>query len=169
MTFPQGKLIQKIFSRSLILLGFTACLLIATGCDQTPEYAMDDSADNKEQSIPRWLDGEVEMSPQEWLVKRSRDEVDDPEADVENAALLLVAAAERYDESYRMIANRMIQLEDMLFEQDINETAVNLLEWFVELPELSTPHSLSALCQYYSTLRGQGKTRAEIAEYWAGK
>uniref|UniRef100_I1XI28 Uncharacterized protein n=2 Tax=Methylophaga nitratireducenticrescens TaxID=754476 RepID=I1XI28_METNJ len=117
-----------------------------------------------ENEIPLWLDGQVEMSPQEWLVKRSRAEINDETAEIERTAELLITAANRFDESHRMIANRAAQLEDMLFEHNIKETAVNRLEWFTKLPTLQTPHSFSALCQYYYNLRTQGKTEDEIIQ-----
>ncbi|AUZ86006.1 hypothetical protein CDW43_05880 [Methylophaga nitratireducenticrescens] len=117
-----------------------------------------------ENESPLWLDGQVKMSPQEWLVKRSRAEINDETAEIERTAELLITAANRFDESHRMIANRAAQLEDMLFEHNIKETAVNRLEWFTKLPTLQTPHSFSALCQYYYNLRTQGKTEDEIIQ-----
>ncbi|THK43425.1 hypothetical protein E8Q33_00970 [Methylophaga sp. SB9B] len=125
---------------------------------------MDAVAVVDESKIPLWLDGQVEMSPQEWLVKRSHAEVTDEKAEIERTAELLVIAADRFDESHRMIANRAAQLEDMLLEHRINETAVDRLEWFTKLPTLQTPHSFSALCQYYYNLRTQGKTEDEIIQ-----
>lgn len=123
---------------------------------------------DEETSLPEWLDGQVALTPQEWLVLRSRAPVDEINHDdeVHRTALLLLQVSRRYNESHRMVANRAAQLEDMLFEQGHQETAVELLEWFVNLPPLTTPHSFSALCQYYVTLRAQGQSREQIARYW---
>ncbi|WP_292413732.1 MULTISPECIES: hypothetical protein [unclassified Methylophaga] len=142
----------------LLMLSLGGC----EGSDAVPEMETAPIAD--EDKIPLWLDGQVEMSPQEWLVKRSRAEVTDERAEIERTAELLVIAADRFDESHRMIANRAAQLEDMLLEHRINETAVDRLEWFTKLPTLQTPHSFSALCQYYYNLRTQGKTEDEIIQ-----
>ncbi|MDF1589536.1 MAG: hypothetical protein P1P93_10370 [Gammaproteobacteria bacterium] len=106
------------------------------------------------------------MSPQKWLVKRSRAEVIDEDAEIARTAELLIIAADRFDESHRMIANRVAQLEDMLLEHRISETAVDRLEWFSKLPSLQAPHSFSALCQYYYNLRTQGKSEDEIIDIW---
>lgn len=150
----------------LSLLFFGSLLMFSlSACDQNDDIpAMDAAPIADEPVIPLWLDGQVDMSPQEWLVKRSRAEVKDEQAEIERAAKLLITAADRFDESHRMIANRSAQLEDMLLEHRINETAVNLLEWFTKLPTLQTPHSFSALCQYYYNLRTQGKTEDEIIQ-----
>jgi hypothetical protein len=137
-------------------------LLSACGQDDAPQ--MDAVPVVDEAKVPLWLDGQVEMSPQEWLVKRSHAEVTDEKAEIERTAELLVIAADRFDESHRMIANRAAQLEDMLLEHRIHETAVDRLEWFTKLPTLQTPHSFSALCQYYYNLRTQGKTEDEIIQ-----
>ncbi|WP_292361583.1 MULTISPECIES: hypothetical protein [unclassified Methylophaga] len=142
----------------LLMLSLGGC----EGSDAVPEMETAPIVD--EDKIPLWLDGQVEMSPQEWLVKRSRAEVTDERAEIERTAELLVIAADRFDESHRMIANRAAQLEDMLLEHRINETAVDRLEWFTKLPTLQTPHSFSALCQYYYNLRTQGKTEDEIIQ-----
>lgn len=146
------------------LLVCLSLIFLLSACDQADTPEMTDVSVSDESEIPVWLDGQVEMSPQEWLVKRSKAVVSDEAAEIERAAELLVDAAERFDESYRMIANRAAQLEDMLQEHRINETAVDLLEWFTQLPALQTPHSFSALCQYYYNLRVDGKTEDEIIQ-----
>lgn len=123
---------------------------------------------DEETPLSEWLDGQVALTPQEWLILRSRAPVDEINHDdeVHRTALLLLQVSRRYNESHRMVANRAAQLEDMLFEQGYPQTAVDLLEWFVNLPPLTTPHSFSALCQYYVTLRAQGKTPEQIETYW---
>lgn len=155
---------QSVSTKPFWLLVCLSLIFLLSACDQNDAAQMTDVPVNDESEIPLWLDGQVEMSPQEWLVKRSKAEVTDEEAEIERAAELLVEAAERFDESYRMIANRAAQLEDMLLEHRINETAVDLLEWFTQLPTLQTPHSFSALCQYYYNLRVDGKTEDEIIQ-----
>lgn len=154
-----------MFKRPKVLLSGVLLMLSLSSCDQNDDIPpMDAVPIVDEGEIPLWLDGQVEMSPQEWLVKRSRAEVTDEEAEIERTAELLITAADRFDESHRMIANRAAQLEDMLLEHRLNETAVDLLEWFTQLPTLQTPHSFSALCQYYYNLRTKGKTEDEIIQ-----
>ena len=58
----------------LLMLSLGGC----EGSDAVPEMETAPIAD--EDKIPLWLDGQVEMSPQEWLVKRSRAEVTDERA-----------------------------------------------------------------------------------------
>lgn len=157
-------MLKRPFFLSPVLLSLLLMLSLSA-CDQTDDIPQMEAAPVVDESeIPMWLDGQVEMSPQEWLVKRSRAEVVDEQAEIERTAGLLITAADRFDESHRMIANRAAQLEDMLLEHRINETAVDLMEWFTKLPTLQTPHSFSALCQYYYNLRTEGKTEDEIIQ-----
>ncbi|WP_292481212.1 MULTISPECIES: hypothetical protein [unclassified Methylophaga] len=153
------KVLTSLFLSLLLMFSLTAC---DQNNDDIPQMEAAPIFDENE--IPLWLDGQVAMSPQEWLVKRSRAEINDETAEIERTAELLITAADRFDESHRMIANRAAQLEDMLFEHNIKETAVNRLEWFTKLPTLQTPHSFSALCQYYYNLRTKGKTEDEIIQ-----
>lgn len=149
----------------VVMMIHSPLVLSLTGCEQNEDIPpMSAAPVADENQIPLWLDGQVDMSPQEWLVKRSRAEVADEAAEIARTAELLIEAAERFDESHRMIANRAAQLEDMLQEHGIQETAVDRMEWFTQLPTLQTPHSFSALCQYYYNLRTQGKTEDEIIQ-----
>lgn len=156
--------LRSVATSSLTLVVCLSVIFLLSACDQQDAPQMEAVPVVEQSKIPLWLDGQVEMSPQEWLVKRSRAEVTDEKAEIDRTAELLVIAADRFDESHRMIANRAAQLEDMLFEHRINETAVDRLEWFTKLPTLQTPHSFSALCQYYYNLRTQGKTEDEIIQ-----
>lgn len=159
-----------MFSRSVISSpvfrsGLLSLLLLLGGCDQhddAPHMSTVPAVDTD--VIPLWLNGETTMSPQQWLVKRSRAEIVDEPAETGRAAELIMTASKRFGESPRMIANRAAQLEDMLQESRINETAVNLLEWFSKLPATQSPHSFSALCHYYYNLRTQGKSKDEIVQ-----
>jgi len=157
--YKSPKVLASLFLSLMLMLSLNAC---EQNNDDIPQ--MEAAPVINEEDIPLWLDGQVEMSPQEWLVKRSRAEVENEKAEIDRAAELLITAADRFDESHRMIANRSAQLEDMLLEHRINETAVNLLAWITKLPTLQTPHSFSAICQYYYNLRTQGKTEDEIIQ-----
>lgn len=158
-----------MFSRSFVLspvLLAGLLLLLLSGCDQNddvPQMTVIPVMDADDISL--WLDNGAAMSPQQWLVKRSRAAVIDEQAAIDRTAGLIMMTADRFGDSPRMIANRAAQLEDMLLENRINETAVNLLEWFTKLPMTQSPHSFSALCQYYYNLRTQGKSEDEIIQH----
>ncbi|AFJ01825.1 hypothetical protein Q7C_654 [Methylophaga frappieri] len=153
------------FQRFLVSLLGIILLINLTGCDaQEESETVDALLQQEEKPLPLWLDGEVDMTPQVWLVERSIAEVSDKEAEVQRTAELLLVAADRFGESHRMIANRSAQLEDMLQEQHYNETAVDLLAWFVDLPSTKSPHSYSALCQYYYNLRTKGLEKLAIQD-----
>lgn len=145
-----------------LIICFTLLVVLAA-CDQNSDLSqVNDPPIIHEKKIPIWLDARVELSPQQWLIKRSLAKITDKEAELRRTEKLLIIAANKFTESPRMIANRVAQLEDMLIEHNINETAVNLLEWFTKLPDTETPHNFSALCQYYYNLRILGKTDDEI-------
>ncbi|KKN39657.1 hypothetical protein LCGC14_0741330 [marine sediment metagenome] len=147
---------------TLLIMCFTS-FFVLSGCDQSTELPLMEAAPViDETKTPIWLDGRVDMSPQQWLIKRSTETITDEKAQAEQAEKLLIIASNKFDENPRMVANRVAQLEDMLLEHNINETAVHLLEWFTQLPNTKTPHNFSALCQYYYNLRIQGKSKDEI-------
>ena len=163
--FPGNTMVYRaVLKTPFLLFVCFASFIVLSACDQNSDVSQMSTAAPAidESKVPVWLDARVGMTPQHWLVKRSLAEVMDEEAEVERARKLLIIAANKFKESPRMIANRVAQLEDMLLENNINETAVNLLEWFTNLPDVQTPHNFSALCEYYYNLRIQGKTEDEI-------
>ena len=110
----------------------------------------------EKEDIPQWLEAYDDLTPQDWLILRSaaalRGEVTDRDHRVE----ILKHASQHFRESPRMIANRAVQLEDMLLEIGIEESAVSLIDMFTHLPTEGTPHNFSAYCQYYFNMRSKG-------------
>jgi len=130
-------------------------------------------------TIPYWLDGKVEMSPQEWLVKRSRCRSIENEKrkkkklkkkkkkawiDRARSKNCLITAADRFDESQPDdCPNRSAQLEDISCSNiAINENkAVNSLGLDTKLPTLQKPHSFSALSATIQSVGTQVKLKTE--------
>ena len=89
------KVLPSLFLSLLLIFSLSAC---DQNNDDIPQMEAAPIIDVNE--IPLWLDGQVEMSPQEWLVKRSRAEINDETAEIERTAELLINAADRFDESH---------------------------------------------------------------------
>lgn len=92
-----------------------------------------------------WLALEDERDPAEWLAARST-----PPLDATQLAVRLSEAARHYEETPRMIANRIAQIEDQF--QGVDSLA--LLADFTM--ETGRARSFGAVAQHYLVLRRQG-------------
>lgn len=102
-------------------------------------------------------------SPARWLASRQAGR-DLPEEDplVAEYARLLETAGRRFREYPRMIANRAVQLEEMLAEKSMSESAPQIIEELSAIPgDTRYVESFGALCQQYYNLRLQGLARTE--------
>ncbi|MCK0197960.1 hypothetical protein MWN34_13685 [Ancylobacter sp. 6x-1] len=122
--------------------------------EKAPTPAPDDLA---RRSHLGQMDG---ATPGRWLASREAGH-DVPEMDpaVERWNTLLADADSRFDESGRMIANRLVQLTEMLAEKDLAEPGQRLL---ADLSALAVPGAragFGTVCQYYFNLRRGGMER----------
>jgi hypothetical protein len=77
-------------------------------------------------------------------------------------ARMLATAGRRFREYPRMIANRAVQLEAMLAEKNMPESAPQLIEELTTVPgDTRYVESFGALCQQYFNLRTQGVERQD--------
>lgn len=111
----------------------------------------------------KWLEVASPITPAQWLVSRGearpRPESD---ADVQRVASLLSTAHKRYRESERMVANRSVQVEDMLKQIGITEGAVDILDDLTGIgAEVGQTEGFGAISQYYFNLRAASVSRAE--------
>lgn len=102
-------------------------------------------------------------SPAQWLASRqARRDLDAQDSLVVAYAAMLDAAGRRFRDYPRMIANRAVQLEGMLAEKGIPETAPQIIEGLSSVPgDKRYVESFGALCQQYFNLRMQGLQRHE--------
>jgi hypothetical protein len=122
--------------------------------DLSSNSSVNNPSNNEE--IPQWLEAHHEIDPADWLIIRSQAALAGEVTSHEHRQNLLKRASEHFRESPRMIANRAVQLEDMLLEIGIEESAVSLIDHFTHLPTVGTPHNFSAYCQYYFNIRAKG-------------
>lgn len=151
----------------LALIGCLIALPLG-GCDDTETLPASDTAvvapPAWQQETPHWLEDHHAIAPEDWLLVRSHNIHDDIPVDPAVYRAILDDAASHFREGPRMIANRAIQLEDMLLEIGIEEGAASLIVLFSALHAQGTPHSFSAHCQYYFNLRSQGHDQQQALD-----
>ncbi len=110
-----------------------------------------------------WLGLDDETPPEEWLVQRREKSVTQVGPHKVNAArVLLEEASQRFGDQSRMIANRAVQLEQMLAQKGYDEDAMALIETLMHVAPGSKPTGgFASICQYYFNLRVQGLDREQ--------
>lgn len=143
---------------SLLVFTLTALLLGLAACDDDFSLSSNSVVDNPSLSneVPEWLEAYHAIEPADWLIIRSQAALRGEVTSTSHRKELLLQAASHFRESPRMIANRAVQLEDMLMEIGVEESAVSLIDHFTHLPTKGTPHNFSAYCQYYFNIRAKG-------------
>jgi len=113
-----------------------------------------------------WLRQTDPVAPEQWLASRQAGrDLDLYDPDVGNMRRTLEVAALRFRDHPRMIANRAVQLEEMLKEKDIDETAPAIIVTLCEVPgDKRYLESFAALTQQYYNLRMEGLGREQAIE-----
>jgi hypothetical protein len=141
-------------------------IALAAGCSEEPQEAGAVRSVAKEPPAIHRMERLVVTegpSPARWLASRQAGR-DLPEEDplVAEYARMLESAGRRFREYPRMIANRAVQLEEMLAEKNMPEAAPRIIEELSAIPgDTRYVESFGALCQQYYNLRLQGLERAE--------
>lgn len=139
---------------------------VVAGCDED-DPRRDDAKSNansaRGEHREKWLQPNSRLTPAQWLASRNLAEprsVDDPE--VKRIDALLTAANQLYRESERMIANRTVQLEDMLRDIGVAEKASEILDDLMRVAgEVGQTEGFGAVSQHYFNLRSNKASRDE--------
>lgn len=115
----------------------------------------------EEKAAPEWLSPASSVSPDLWMASvEAEADLDESDPRVSEAARMLEAAAVRFSESQRMIANRTVQMATMLSERGIDEGPLLILE---DLTEVASDRArkipFGELCQHYYNFRVRGLDR----------
>jgi hypothetical protein len=153
---------QKRFFVLVALMGLSV-VLAACGEEPSENATMHPAAHSQEAPDPVYQAKRIEMTehtaPEQWLASREAGRnltMQDPS--VERMKQTLAVASRRFREHPRMIANRAVQLEDMLTTQNMGEPASKLIERLSNIPgDERYVESFGALCQHYYNLRMQGR------------
>lgn len=123
------------------------------GTAEQPVVARTTAAD-----VPAWLSQTEAMDPARWIASREAGRLV-PESDPRTAALRagLDRAGSAFIEDRRMIANRTVQLGQMLAEAGMPERYAGLLDGFVSVAGARHRRQLyGEMCQHYFNARSQG-------------
>ena len=147
--------------------------LLGLGCDDAPEAETTPTATPAPQQAAdpsllriKWLDANSGISPERWLASRAA-HANLPESapEVEDIREELNQAAEQFRDPPRMIANRAVQLEEMLAAQGIVESAPELIQLLAAATEhTGLKEGFGSVCQHYFNLRQQGIGREAALE-----
>ncbi|HUD40707.1 MAG TPA: hypothetical protein VMR06_01790 [Dokdonella sp.] len=144
-----------------IALAVLASTLIACGEEAPPpRTAAAPTVPAEAAEASAWLGAHDPTPPARWLIDHLPDPARVAGPTPEDVTVQLLAAADRYRETPRMIANRAVQLQTMLAEEGIGEDASSLLTLLARLPP-DNRVSFSADCQHYYNLRVQGLDREQ--------
>ena len=109
-----------------------------------------------------WLQVGDAISPSEWLARReSGDDSAAPAEATRRIQTVLAAADQRFYEGRRMIANRAVQLEEMLRENGVHEDARTIIEQLTSIAPDGEHAGFGEAGQHYVTARLQGATRED--------
>lgn len=144
--------------------------LCIAGCDDASEPGARTLAPPEEESPASsritWLGPDSHITPAQWLASRAKKSVlPRHDARVETVRKELVEAARQFGEEPRMIANRAVQLEEMLAERGIDESATDLIEALMPLGSTAGPREgFGTVVQHYFNLRKQGVDKRAAIE-----
>lgn len=154
---------KSILHCTLLLAVFSVAF---SGCSdeaQTPSESTAKEQPTKSQlHRAKWLWVTDANPPEQWLASREakRDLALDEPAVLDMARVLHVAAT-RFRDHPRMIANRAVQLEEMLGEKGITESAPKLIVTISQVPGATrSVESFASLTQQYYNLRKGGLAQA---------
>lgn len=148
-------------SLALALLG-----VLVLGCDDVTESEAPVTATpqaSRAPALPRikWLDADGGVTPERWLASReAQADLEETDPSVTAMQRALDAAAKQFSDPPRMIANRAVQLEEMLAAQGIDESAPELIESLSRAAaRADRKEGFGSVCQHYFYLRKQGVGR----------
>ncbi|CCB63718.1 hypothetical protein [Hyphomicrobium sp. MC1] len=112
-----------------------------------------------------WLTEQDDVKPEIWLIEheaKSDGKVAAPKSGEVRRAL--IEASEKFNDSPRMVANRAVQLEDMLKGAGGDETAISLITMLNNAIAANRIESFGAAGQQYYNLRKAGFTGEEALD-----
>ncbi|GLK74838.1 hypothetical protein GCM10008171_00900 [Methylopila jiangsuensis] len=146
---------------------FVVAMFCLTGCDDpAPSEPHQDvvAALTHEKGAHqlRWLEIKDKIAPGAWLASREAGREIEP-SDPNAVAIrdLIAQADQRYTEGPRMIANRAVQVQEMLSENGVTEQPRSIIAGLVSIAPVGERAGFGETCQHYVTARIQGMSRDE--------
>ena len=160
--------------RRSVLLPALALLIPLAACNRGEEEAKTDDtvvARTSETELAPWLSHKDGTDPARWLAGREAGHPLGNDAPaVQAMRTSLARAAEGFIEDRRMIANRTVQLGQMLAETGKSESYRDLLDGLGRIAAARGRHKslYGEMCQHYANIRNRGPGHeaalAELAE-----
>ncbi len=141
-----------------------ACLAMLTACDDRKrdrEIGSSDVVDANFKAPQSWFRRNDDIDSAIWLAsKGARGPLSADDPNVGRIRQAFLAAATRFLESDRMVANRTAQLAEMLADDGKPEQPVALIEGLASVVDPKRgKETYGELCQFYFTLRHGGADR----------
>jgi hypothetical protein len=168
-------LIDHHFATSTRLCGRVLLAGLATGlfacdrdADDTARQTAAAPAHTRALADKTWLETQDQTPPEQWLASReaSRD-ISGSAPLVASFADLLASAHRRYNETPRMIANRAVQIEQMLHARGIEESARLVIEGLVMIGSDDRRRGFGEAGQHYFNIRVTGTGREQALQVLA--
>jgi hypothetical protein len=148
---------NKLFYLSALSL-FLVAGLNGCGEEQPPQHRAEQRSGLAKVGEAKWLSEQDDVKPEDWLIEHETKIGSGTAADTVDVRRSLIAASEKFHDSPRMIANRAVQLEDMLKSEGGDETAIVLISKLTGIIGSNRIESFGAAGQQYYNLRKSGFT-----------
>lgn len=106
--------------------------------------------------VPDWLEWHHNMDAYVWLAKHEARVLPEQAADPADYETVLESLSKKYRENSRMLANRTVDMQAQLAEQDIEEPVLTLLQGLDSVPVKVEMASYGEQCRRYIQQRQQG-------------
>jgi len=149
---------NKLFSLFALTLPLIAGL---NGCsdEQPPQHKAEQRSGLAKAGESKWLTEQDDIKPEIWLIEHEMKNAANASAkDAGDVRRALDAASEKFHDTPRMIANRAVQLEDMLKAEGGDESAIILIARLTGVVAPNRIESFGAAGQQYYNLRRAGFT-----------
>jgi hypothetical protein len=161
---------SPVVRRTISICALVVVSVLLEGCGDQVEKSHSNTAATAQSTTAiaekRWLDINDPTRPELWLASREA-KVDLPPSapQVEAFRDLIARAARRYIETPRMIANRAVQLEEMLAARGIKENARLVLGGLTVLREDDGDRrSFGEAVQHYFNIRETAPSREQALQ-----
>ncbi|RUO98522.1 hypothetical protein [Hyphomicrobium sp.] len=145
-----------------ISLAFTfvfACFVSACGEEQAPQRQGAQRSGMTEAGQHKWLTPQDEIEPEVWLIAHEAKSSASPQiGNANDVRHSLAKASATFNDTPRMIANRAVQLEDMLKSEGGGESAIFLIDRLNGAIAPGRIESFGAAGQQYYNMRRAGLT-----------
>lgn len=152
---------------SVSALAFVIAAILSGCSDEQPaQHRADQRSGLTKVGAKSWLTEQDDVRPEVWLIEHEAKRGDGKMAAKKSGEIrrALVEASEKFHDTPRMVANRAVQLEDMLKDEGGDETAIDLITMLNGAIDANRIESFGAAGQQYYNLRKAGFTGGQALD-----